>query len=482
MYPKGAYQIQFTQDAAGIPVGTCDATSITNLDTDYQNATNQGNYAKCGDSDKTDRHRVHLGFLGDSYIISQMNAPSDTECGLDLTSTTTECYGGSINLAKESAYGIVHVGENLSAGAYTLKLQDIEAPLGSGQDSAASIAIYDSTGTLLKEDKFYPGQSSYTWTAPDGSKVRIRVYKTNPGYYAYAKWAEMAVYSSEFTMNDGQQLNTDNQNWNVRLVWRNKDPTYTSKSADALKKVILYDSTAGQTTSNYLSSGDTYNIIQSPIAYQVQFGGITLGSADYDTLSMYVTYYPTSTFAVQTNFDASCTGTGSDTEYLAGNFMELHSNVRGGFQLSGTDTFQVQDFYIWLGNNTNTTDFDLITVTEGDVIFQKPVGSCFYTMPASIQYVAGDATSDDTPVTYTPHTNFSTDGFALITFQEAASTSSGIVDSFSFPIYRDDADNKDKFLLTTTATREIFYTGVPTPYVDSLMAIGTTTAEEGYYS
>ncbi|MCX6776585.1 MAG: hypothetical protein NTY73_01270, partial [Candidatus Micrarchaeota archaeon] len=52
----------------------------------------------------------------------------------------------------------------------------------------------------------------------------------------------------------------------------------------------------------------------------------------------------------------------------------------------------------------------------------------------------------------------------------------------SFPIYRYDADNKDKFLLTTTATREIFYTGVPTPYVDSLMAIGTTTAEEGYYS
>ncbi|MCX6776032.1 MAG: hypothetical protein NT130_04265, partial [Candidatus Micrarchaeota archaeon] len=485
MYPKGAYQIEFTQDQSGLPVGTCDATSITNLDSDYQNNTAyQGDYTRCGDADKTDRHRVHVGFLGDSYIISQMNAPADADCtGPDaypLTSTTHECTGGSINLAKESAYGIVHVGENLSAGAYSLKLQDIEAPLGSGQDSAASIAIYDSTGTLLKEDKYYPGQNSYTWTAPDGSKVRIRVYKTNPGYYAYAKWAEMAVYSSEFTMNDGQQLNTDNQNWNVRLVWRNKDPTYNSKSADALRKIILYDSTAGMTTSNYLSSGDTYNFIQTPVAYQVQFGGLTLGSADYDTISMYMTYAPTPTFAVQANYAASCTGTGSNIQYISGNFMEVHSNVRGGFQIDGADTYQVQDFYIYLGN---ATDDNMNGVTEGDVIFQKPVGSCYYFDTSSISYMAGDATLDDSPVIYTPHINYTAPSQpAAISFQESASPSSGITDLWTIPIYRD-TDSKDKFLLTTTATRQIYYTGVTgITAIDPLMDIGTYWAEEGYYS
>jgi len=499
MYPKGAYQIEFTQDQAGVPVGTCDATSVTNLDTIYQtNNTYQGDYTRCGDPDKTDRHRVHIGFLGDTYIISQLNAPDDATCLANfagnvsghtlaslLTSTTDECSGGAISLAKESAYGIVHVGENLSAGAYTLKLEDIEAPLGGGttQQSAASIAIYDSTGTLLKEDKYYPSQSSYSWTAPDGSKVRIKVYKTNPGYYAYAKWAEMAVYSSEFTMNDGQQINSDNDNWNVKLVWRNKDPTYSSKSADALRKIILYDATSGMTTNNYLSSGDTYDFIQTPVAYQVQFGGITLGSADYDTLSTYLYYVPTATFAVQGNFGGTCNDPG--TVYLQGNFMQVTSNVKGAFQLSGSGTFQVQSFYIYLGNTTtlsNVTGMEGVDV--GDLIFQKPVGTCYYTMPGSINYMAGDATSFDSPVPFTVNSgNYS---IGAIAFQEAASQSAGPIDAWVVPYTTDPTDSKAKFLLSTTTTREIPYFGVTGALnIDPLMEIspsGPYPAEVGYYS
>ena len=485
--PKGAYQIEFTQDQTGLPVGTCDATVQQNLDQAYQNSTYAayvGDYTKCSDADQTDRHRVHVGFLADSYIVSSMNAPTGGLCDI-LNSTTDECTGGSVSLAKESAYGIVHVGENLSAGSYTLKLQDIEAPLGSGHDSAASIAIYDSTGTLLKEDKYYPQQSSYTWTAPDGSKVRIKVYKTNPGYYAYAKWAEMAVYSQEFTMTDGQEINSDNHDWFVKLVWRNKDPAgYPSKEADSLRKIILYDVSPAALIS--LASGDTYNFITSPVAYQVQFGGITLGSADYDTLSLALIPYPQIQFPIQTNFTAACTGSGATTEYTDGMFLQVQSQVKDGFQLSSTGTFQVQRFFIFLGNATGGSPIS--SLDEGDVIFQKPAGGCYYSMPGGssvIKYMAGDATSYDQPVWYTAHTAHNSTGVAYLSIQESASTSSGIVDLWGIPIYFDISDNKDKFLLTTTSTRQILYHGVDNTYVtaiDTDMMIGTTTAEQGYYS
>ncbi len=492
---KGAYQIEFTQDQAGIPTGTCDATSVTNLDTQFSNNTNnQGNYNLCPDSDKTDRHRVSVGFLGDTYIISQMTPPAypyaaDSTCsgvalingsGYPLVSSTSECTGGSIALAKESAYGHVHVGENLSAGAYTLKLVDIEAPLGGGAESAASIAIYDSTGALLQEDKVQPNEH-YTWTAPDGSKVRIRVYKTNPGYYAYAKWAEMAVYSQEFTMNDGQQLNTDNQNWQVRLVWRNNQPTYLSKGADALRKIIIYDNHFPQ-TADELMSGDTYNVITSPVAFQLQFGGLTLGTSDYDTLSFQISQ--NSGFTIQTNYDAQCTGTGSSVGYLSGNFLEVHSNVAGAFQLSGSETYQVSDFYIYMGNGTADSSNALVAV-DGNVLFQKPSASCYYTMATQpiISYLAGDATADDSLVQYTNHTNYTAGGTAYMLLRESASSSSGITDRWLVPIYLDTTDNKDKFLLTTSATKEIYYLGVSGgSYIDTNLAIGTTTAEEGYYS
>ncbi|NYZ76124.1 S-layer protein [Candidatus Micrarchaeota archaeon] len=496
---KGSYQVDFTQDDAGIPAGTCDATSALNLATSYQNnSDNAANYAYCPDTDQTARHRVHVGFLGDTYILSSMSPPSDTVCAADniasagnlLTTTTSECFGGSINLAKESAYGIVHVGENLTAGAYTLKLVDIEAPLGAGAQSEASIAIYDSTGALLKEDKIDPNAgSSYTWTAPDGSKIRIKVYKTNPGYYAYAKWAEMAVYSQEFTMNDGQQLNSDNTNWYVRLVWRNKDPTYTSKSADSLRKIILFDNHF-PSPSEELGSGDTYNVITTPVAFQLQFGGITLGTSDYDTLSMQISQQ--SGFTVQTNYDSQCTGTGSAIGYLSGNFMMVQSNVKSAFLL-GADQFPAQSFYIYLGNGSSKSS-NASVAEDGDIIFQKPSGSCYYKLDylQSMYYMAGDASSYDWVMTYanaTYSTNY-TDAVvsgvgsqpqqSLFSFTEAASSTAGVTDTWGVPIYSDN-DYKAKFLLSTSATRQVRYAGVSGVGAE-MPPIGSTTAEIGYYS
>jgi hypothetical protein len=315
-------------------------------------------------------------------------------------------------------------------------------------------------------------------------------------------------------LTDGQELNTDNQNWNVRLVWRNKDPTYASKSADALRKIIIYDAHAPM-TSDELLSGDTYNVITDPVAYQLEFGGITLGASDYDSLALTYSYYPTPTFAVQTNYDAQCTGTGSTVGYLAGNFLQVQSNVKDAFQISGNgDTYQVQRFYIYSGNGTDSTsgltldngsmvtsdnsaDWGIPLPVDGDVLFQKPVGSCYYILNPSyhgvqvsdtsnIQYMAGDATSDDWGVLYNTTGTYMTGDTAVqqgyMQFQEAASSNAGISDYWVIPIYAD-TDYKNKFLLTSTTTKEIYYQGVTgDTNVDPAMAIGYTTAEPGYYS
>lgn len=492
--PKGAYQIEFTQNQGGIPVGTCDATSYQNLDPTLNTTANdEANYNLCSPNDLTDRHRVSIGFLGDTYIISAMNPPGTCT----LTSATSECTGGSINLAKESAYGIVHVGENLTAGAYTVKLEDIEAPLGAGHESEASIGIFDSTGALLKEDKINPSATgtAYSWTAPDGSKVKIKVYKTNPGYYAYAKWAEMAIYSQEFTMSDGSQLNSDNNNWDVKLVWRNQNPTYTFKGADSLRKIILEDASSP----NELTSGATYNFIQTPVAFQVEFGGITLGTGDYDQLSLQLetnTQHP-----VQTNYSALCSTGGATTGYLYGNFIKVSSQVPGAFQLNGpsSDTEQVQYFWYYTGNSSAKSSNTSIA-NDSDIIFYKPSQSCLFTMPggsSAVQYMAGDATSDDWNFAYTAHAAYSGSGTCttspttcegMVTITEAASSTAGIADSWIIPVYIDPTNEIDEFLLGTAATAQISYQGVTTAnngidtHSSPNMRISTANAPVGYYS
>jgi hypothetical protein len=149
--------------------------------------------------------------------------------------------------------------------------------------------------------------------------------------------------------------------------------------------------------------------------------------------------------------------------------------VKDAFQLSGSETYLVQRFYYFLGNESNYSS-PVTDLTEGAVIFQKPGGSCYYYMNASVYYLAGDGTSDDMPIAYTKHNANGTANFAM---QESASSSSGYVDTWTVPIYRD-TDNKDKFLLTTTATKQIYYTGVSG--IESELQIGTTTVEPGYIS
>jgi len=337
--PDLAYQIQFTHDQYGIPVATCnpdDGAIFPGFTDDrFTDDTNRS----CSDTDRTDRHRVLIKFLGEDYIISDMSPPH-----INVTSSTDEAQGGSIRLAKESAYGIVHVGENLSTGSYYVKLADITTPTTTAFQTFASIQIYDLNGNLLKEDKV-PEGGTYTWTAPDSSKIRIRVYKNNPGYYAYAKWAEMAIYSKEFELRHGEKISDDCETWKVYLTWKNKDPTKASKYVDSLRRIVVKNE-----RNNYnvkMVEGDTQNIICSPVIWQLQYNGLTCADpGDYDSLSMNIMQR---TFTLNKVNEQDCV---TATRLPDANVLRIASGLNQPFTVTaGGMTGQVSEFYVNLGTN-----------------------------------------------------------------------------------------------------------------------------------
>ena len=341
--PDLAYQIQFTHDQYGIPVATCNPNDGA-IFPGYggPRETNETDRV-CSDTDRTDRHRVLIKFLGEDYIISEMNPPE-----ANASDASTEVSGGSIRLAKESAYGIVHVGENLSTGSYYVKLADITTPTTTAFQTFASIQIYDLNGNLLKEDKIGEG-ATYTWTAPDGNKIRIRVYKNNPGYYAYAKWSEMAIYSKEFELRHGEAVSDDCQTWKVFLTWKNKDPTKASKYVDSLRKIVLKNE-----RNNYnvkMVEGDTQNIICSPVMWQLQYNGLTCADpGDYDSLGMSILQR---TFTLNrptgSGFATDCVNA---TRLPDANVLRISSGLSQPFTVTtGGMTGQVSEFYVNLGTN-----------------------------------------------------------------------------------------------------------------------------------
>jgi hypothetical protein len=357
--PDMAYQMKFTQDQYGVPVATCnpdDGAIFPGYGSPRETAETD---RVCSETDRTDRHRVLIKFLGEDYIISDMNPPNSTVTDGSDTATGMAT-GGSIRLAKESAYGIVHVGENLSTGSYYVKLADITTPTTSAFQTFASIQVYDLNGNLLKEDKIAEG-ATYTWTAPDGSKIRIRVYKNNPGYYAYAKWAEMAVYSKEFELRDSQSVSDECTNWKVSLTWKNKDPSKTSKYVDSLRQIVLLNE--GNNPNVKMVEGDTQNIICSPVIWQLQYNGLTCADpGDYDSLSASIL---TRTFTLnQAAGTASC---GTPTRLPDANVLRVSSGLSQPFTINAGASAQVSTFYVNLGSNLLNTTYGAAVQMSGSL-------------------------------------------------------------------------------------------------------------------
>lgn len=400
--PNIAYKIDFTHDLYGLPEYT----------------TSSYNPSSKVAGDKTDRHRVTIKFLGEDWIISELSTP-------DMAAFNPSAYvaktvdSTSISLAKESAYGIVHIGENLTAGAYSIKLADIGLAEGTDNIHPAAIEIYDANGVLVKEDRVRDFNAAYSWTAPDGSKVKIRVYQTQPGYTLASKWAEMAVYSNQITLTHKTKLdNVDNPLWYPYLYWSNNP---NNNNVTTLKTLILRrDPNDPSTVMLKLQKGDSVPVLTTPAKFQLTFDGINLGSSDYDALSVSITSATTLAYGT--------TDCNSPSNTASHNFVLISSGLSNAFTVNGAP---VSSFYVDLGN---------ITYTNSTYVYYQQSGmNCFFRQTISgsstmATYNLGDGVTQSLIALYVYGGNgsvaSSTGNFSFYLEEKASSTS----------------DDKDRFL------------------------------------
>ncbi len=184
------------------------------------------NYAECAttDSEHVNTHKMEIQFLGQTWVLSEATAPSVGGTN-DLNSSSSTLFGGTVKLAKASQSGIVNVGDELDAGSVKVRLSDISVASGASNLHPAIVDILDANGALLAQTTINEG-STYTYTGSDGATVKVRIYKTAPGFTLNAKWADMAILTDELTLKNAERVSSDstnaNYNWYAYLRWKNK--------------------------------------------------------------------------------------------------------------------------------------------------------------------------------------------------------------------------------------------------------------------
>ncbi len=339
------YQVKFdTADHSGIPVCTDDV----NGDKDY---------AACQstDAEYIGKHRLAVQFLGSTWIITDMT-PDTTS----LTTTTDASSGsGTVTLAKESVYGIVNIGETLdtSDGQLKIRLDDISTPVGSDQTAPAIVSFLRSDGSVISQDQIEPGETLEKIVG--GVTYKIKVYQTAPGYTLGAKWAEMALLENELTLNDGDTVDDeDNENWNVELIWKNKDAGTPGDAdvddPDTLRSILLYRDAFTFSGENVaMVEGDSLNVIEDPVAYKLTYQGLNLKSSDYDTLKY-------------TKGNGQSVDVGAYTVEL-GDYIKVTSQDESAFSGSGGEGDTL--YYVGLGQFDiidGEVDLDEDGATDGD--------------------------------------------------------------------------------------------------------------------
>ncbi len=291
-----AYDIRFLGNAYGIPMCT------------KANDSGDGGWSWCT-NDTTSQylsgnHRIQIWFLGSQWVISALSNPSTA-----LTSSTAVINGGSVKLAKEAKYDIVNVGGVIDGGTFKVRLADISVATGSANTHPAIIDVLDANDAVIGQIQVNPGDT-YTFTqSSTGSSIKVHVYRTAPGFTLNAKWAEMAIYTDEITLQDGSRYNlasTGDANYNVKvsLLWKNRDATGTnSQVPDSLRQIVLYDQDTF-TGTKYVP-GNSYGFPPKAPAFALTYNGLDLTDSDYVRLS--VTGLSSSDYPVSANGQADCT-------------------------------------------------------------------------------------------------------------------------------------------------------------------------------
>ncbi|VVC04758.1 Uncharacterised protein [Candidatus Bilamarchaeum dharawalense] len=234
-------------------------------------------FTSCTEDYRTASHKVKVKFLGEDWIISQMELPGGS---IENEYQLTE--GGAVWLAKEAVSGILNQGESLPIDGLKFQLDDLEAH---GDTTSAILSVLDANGNVLKKDKVDPATTKEFNI--NGVTYRFHVYKVAPGYTFGAKWADVAIYSKELELRNGDKLdesNNKNNGYMVTLGWKNKGGAVAPKDdPDTLRTIILYSDNIDEISSSgdtVLSPSDYVSIVQDPTAWKLTYKGLDLASSD----------------------------------------------------------------------------------------------------------------------------------------------------------------------------------------------------------
>ncbi|MFH1222487.1 MAG: hypothetical protein V1492_05380 [Candidatus Micrarchaeota archaeon] len=265
-----AYSIKFSGagDDFGIPVCT------TPDGTDYSACKIEGTTDY-----ETERHKVNINFMGEPWVIAEMQSPD----GLVMTETKVQ-NGGYVILAKEAVSGILNaaiqgdpqhqVGESLPFDNLKFRLDDVQDSQG---NLSAIISVLDANDNILKKDKVAEGETAAI--PVNGKTYRLHVYKVANGYTFGAKWADLAIFSDEIKLQDGQQLDPDTERfngWTVALGWKNKGASGFDTLADHLRTIVLYSDSIADVS----SSGDAKLLKGDSVKLPLDNVGLCYGGID----------------------------------------------------------------------------------------------------------------------------------------------------------------------------------------------------------
>ncbi|MCX8206107.1 MAG: S-layer protein, partial [Candidatus Micrarchaeota archaeon] len=258
---KLAYEIEFMDD--GIPLCS-DSKS--------------GYWAYCVDTTQTsdnnvdkalENHRVKVKFLGDEWIISGMDVEDDT-----------------VKLAKESAYSPkLQIGESLDLGdGNKLVLGDLKPASGGQTADIAIFSVKDASGKEIASKTV--AQGATTEIQAGTKSYRVRVYQVAPGYTLTEKWAEVAVFADELELIDGDELEGNEDAWEVAIEWSDKDANTGDYSNSTIKEDHLTKIQLKGIDYADLYKGDYMTIVEDPAKFKLTFTGLDLTDKDYLKVSV----------------------------------------------------------------------------------------------------------------------------------------------------------------------------------------------------
>ncbi len=222
---------------------------------------------------------VPIELLGQQWTIINATGPSGQ------VSSTNTLAGGKLYLASSLVpLTTLYVGHNITSGPWTVQLTDLGQPNSNGV-SPASLSVYYNNVLTNTSSVTPPATTKFNVT---GHTMYVNVNQTFAGLYAYQKWAKLQMYTSVYELQNAHVFNqTTNPGWYVDLLWTNTTST-SNANAVALQSIIIYN-----TTPTTLSTGQSFNFIQSPHLAKLTFLGDTLGSSNFDSMSITSTWTPT---------------------------------------------------------------------------------------------------------------------------------------------------------------------------------------------